>query len=147
MPQTGARVDPFTAFNFLVELEGIAQASFRECSGLETTTEVVETREGGDNTTVHKLPGKTTYSDLTLKWGMTDSDELWTWRLQVIQGRSPFRRNGSVVVFDLSNAREVARWNFVAAWPTKWEGPAFNASGNEVAVETLVLAHEGIARA
>jgi phage tail-like protein len=146
MAETGARVDPYVSFNFLVELDGISRASFRECGGLETTTEVIETREGGDNVTVRKLPGKTTYSDLTLKWGLTDACELWTWRLEVISGRFQ-RKNGSIVTYDLQNRREVARWNFVNAWPTKWEGPAFNATGNEVAVETLVLAHEGIVRA
>jgi phage tail-like protein len=147
MAQTGVRVDPYLTFNFLVELDGIAQATFRECSGLETTTEVVEHREGGDNITVRKLPGKASYGDLTLKWGLTDSEELWRWRLQVIEGRPGFRRNGSVVVYDLTNRVEVTRWNFVRAWPTKWEGPGFNALGNEVAVETVVLAHEGIVRA
>jgi phage tail-like protein len=145
MVATGARIDPFRTFNFLVELDGIAQASFSECSGLETTTEVIDHREGGDNTTVRKLPGKTTYSDITLKAGMTDSKELWTWRQQVIEGKFP-RKNGSIVVFDLANKTEVARWNFVNAWPTKWDGGSFNAKGNEVAIETLVLAHEGLTR-
>ena len=146
MARTGDRVDPYTAFNFLVELDGISQASFRECSGLDTTTEVIEHRQGGDNVTVYKLPGKSTYTDITLKWGLTDSAELWTWRRQVIEGRVE-RKNGSIVIYDLQNRTEVVRWNFVNAWPTKWEGPALNALGNEVAVETLVLAHEGIARA
>lgn len=145
MAETGARVDPFISFNFLVELEGIVQGSFRECSGLESTTEVIDFRQGGDNTTVYKLPGKTTYADLTLKWGMTGSRELWTWRRQVVEGQV-IRKNGSVVVYDLANRTEVVRWNFVNAWPTKWDGPAFNAQGNEVAVESLVLAHEGIVR-
>jgi len=145
MPETGATIDPYRNFNFLVELEGIAQASFTECSGLEATTEVIETREGGDNTTVRKLPGKTTYSDITLKWGLTDSDELWRWRKQIIDG-AVVRKNGSIVVYDLANRREVVRWNFERAWPTKWDGPALNASGKEIAIETLVLAHEGIKR-
>ena len=145
MVATGARIDPFRTFNFLVELDGIAQASFSECSGLETHTEVIDHREGGDNTTVRKLPGKTTYSDITLKAGMTDSKELWTWRLQVIEGKFQ-RKNGSIVVFDLANKTEVARWNFVNAWPTKWDGGSFNAKGNDVAIETLVLAHEGLSR-
>lgn len=147
MAQTGTRVDPYLNFDFLVELDGISQASFRECTGLDATTEVIETRQGGDNATVYKLPGKTTYADITLKWGLTDSEELWVWRRQVIEGRPQFRKNGSIVIYDLSNRREVARWNFVSAWPTKWEGPSLNALGNEVAVETLVLAHEGITRA
>jgi phage tail-like protein len=145
MPETGALVDPYRNFNFLVEIDGIARASFIECSGLEATTEVIETREGGNNTTVRKLPGKTTYSDITLKWGLTDSDELWVWRQQVIEG-TIVRKHGSIVVYDLSNRKEVVRWNFVNAWPTKWDGPAFNATGKDIAIETLVLAHEGITR-
>ncbi|HZR41106.1 MAG TPA: phage tail protein [Ktedonobacteraceae bacterium] len=145
MTQTAQRVDPFRVFNFLVELDGIAQVSFIECSGLGTTTEVIETREGGDNTTVHKLPGKTTYTDIVLKWGMTSTTELWDWRQQIIEG-NVVRKNGSIVVFDLANSTEVARWNFVNAWPSKIEGPAFNAKGNDIAINTLTLSHEGITR-
>jgi phage tail-like protein len=145
MAQTGQRIDPYRNFNFLVELDGIAQASFTDCTGLGSTTETIETREGGDNTTVRKLPGKTSYSDISLKWGLTDSKDLWNWRQQIIDG-NVVRKNGSIVVFDLSNHSEIARWNFVNAWPTKWEGPAFNAKGNDIAIDTLVLAHEGITR-
>jgi phage tail-like protein len=146
MAQTGQRVDPFRNFNFLVELDGIAQASFTDCSGLSTTTEVIENREGGDNVTVRKLPGKTSYDNISLKWGLTSSTELWDWRQQIIDG-NVVRKNGSIVVFDLDNSTEVARWNFVRAWPTKWEGPTFSAKGNDIAIDTLVLAHEGLTRA
>lgn len=146
MAQTAARTDPFRNFNFLVEIDGIAQVSFLECSGLGATTEIIETREGGDNTTVHKLPGKTSYSDITLKWGITASREMWLWRAGVIEGDVQ-RKNGSIVVYDLANHTEVARWNFVAAWPSKWEGSSFVAKGNDIAVDTLVLSHEGIVRA
>jgi phage tail-like protein len=146
MAQTGARVDPYRNFNFLVELEGIAVASFTDCSGLGATTEVIDFREGGDNTTVRKLPGKTSYADITLKWGLTNTRVLWDWRYQIIEG-NVVRKNGSIVVFDLTNHVEVVRWNFFNAWPTKWEGPAFNAKGTEIAIETLVLANEGITRA
>jgi phage tail-like protein len=144
MPTT-MRVDPFRNFNFLVEMDGITQASFMECTGLEATTEVIETRQGGDNTTVYKLPGKTSYGDITLKWGSTSSTELMTWRQNVIDG-SFTRLNGSVVLYDLTNQTEVARWNFFNAWPTKWDGPALNAKGNEVSIETLVLAIERLTR-
>ena len=145
MAQTGERNDPLRNFNFLVEIDGIAQASFIECSGLGSTTEVIENREGGDNTTVRKLPGKTSYSDISLKWGLTSSQLLWTWRQDIISGLV-VRKNGSIVVFDLDNRQEVTRWNFLRAWPTRWEGPAFNARGSEVAIDTLVLAHEGLTR-
>lgn len=142
---TTVRVDPFRNFNFLVEMDGITQASFMECTGLEATTEVIETRQGGDNTTVYKLPGKTSYGDITLKWGSTSSTELMAWRQSVIDG-SFTRLNGSVVLYDLTNQTEVARWNFFNAWPTKWDGPALNAKGNEVSIETLVLAIERLTR-
>jgi phage tail-like protein len=145
MAQTGQRIDAYRGFNFLVELEGIAQASFTDCSGLGSTTEIIETREGGDNTTVRKLPGKTSYSDITLKWGLTNSTELWDWRQQIVDGIVT-RKNGSIVVFDLTNHTEVVRWNFVSAWPTKWEGPVFSGKGTDIAIDTLVLAHEGVTR-
>jgi phage tail-like protein len=145
MAQTGVRVDPYRNYNFLIEIDGIAQGSFIECSGLDATTETIETREGGDNTTVKKLPGKTTYTDITLKWGLNASNELWQWRQRIIEGNVD-RRNGSIVVYDVANKNEVVRWNFVRAWPSKWDGPAFDAKGKDIAVETLVLAHEGITR-
>ena len=146
MAQTGQLVDPFRSYNFLVELDGIARASFTDCTGLGSTTEIIETREGGDNTTVRKLPGRTSYTDITLKRGMTDSTDLWDWRQQIVDGEVN-RRNGSLVVYDPTGHSEVARFNFFNAWPTKFELPAFNAKGNEIAIETLVLAHEGLTRA
>jgi phage tail-like protein len=146
MPNTGDRIDPFRNFNFLVELDdNIVRASFTECSGIGATVEVIETREGGQNTTVHKLPGKTTYSDITLKSGVTNSTDLWDWIQQVIHG-IVVRRNGAIIVYDLTNKAEVARWSFINAWPTRYEGPAFDAKGTDIAIDTLVLAHEGIRR-
>jgi len=141
----GERVDPYMNYRFLVELDGITQAGFQECSGLDSTTDPVEYREGGENTTVRKLPGKTTYSDISLKWGLTDSDELWQWRKSVVDGKIR-RKNGSIVVLD-SEGNEKIRWNFVNAWPSKWEGPSFDAKANDIAIETLTIAHEGIERA
>ncbi|GAA0435974.1 phage tail protein [Acrocarpospora corrugata] len=140
----GQRVDPYRNFNFLVEIEGLAVGSFVECSGLGSTTEVIENPEGGV-TTILKMPGRTSYSDITLKWGLTDSQVLWEWRQQIIDG-NVVRKSGSVVVFDLAGSREVARWNFTGAWPSKWEGAAYSAKGNDIAIETLVLTLEKLSR-
>ena len=97
---------------------------------------------------MRKLPGKTSYTDITLKWGLTDSTGAVGLAPAGRRRRPSSRKNGSIVVSTTSpTSTEVARWNFVSAWPTKWEGPAFNAKGNEIAVDTLVLAHEGLARA
>ena len=141
----GGRVDPYMNYRFLVEIDGVTQGGFQECSGLDSITDPVEYREGGDNTTVRKLPGKTTYSDISLKRGLTDSDELWRWRKTVMDGNIE-RKNGSIIVLD-STGSEKVRWNFYEAWPSKWEGPSFDAKANDIAVETLTIAHEGIERA
>lgn len=142
---TGQRVDPYGNFNFLVEIDGIARAAFSDVSGFDTTIDVTEYREGGENTTPRKLPGQAKYSNIVLKWGLTQDRELYDWVLQTVQGDIQ-RKNGSIVALD-SAGNEVVRWNFRNAWPAKWDGPDYTAKGNDVAIETLELAHEGVVRA
>jgi len=147
MAQTGQRIDPYGNYNFLVEIDGIARAAFQEASGFDSSIDVVEHREGGDNTTVRKLPAMTKFSNITLKWGTTDDRQLYDWHRQWVTGDpAAQRKNGSVILLD-RQGQEKLRWNFVNAWPAKWTGPSFNAEGNDVSIETLELAHEGVARA
>ncbi len=145
MAETGKRIDPYGNFNFLVEIDGIARAAFHEASGFDSTIDVIEHREGGENTTPRKLPGMTKHSNIVLKWGITDDAELYNWHRNAARGDVQ-RRNGSVVLLD-RQGQEKIRWNFVNAWPTKWTGPTLTAEGNDVAIETLELAHEGLERA
>jgi phage tail-like protein len=142
---TGTRVDPYRNFSFLVEIDGITQAGFSDCSGFGASTDPIEYREGGETKTVRKLPGLTKYTNITLKWGLTDSKELYQWYRDVVDGKIE-RKSGSIVLLDLEG-KEKVRWNFFNAWPTKWDGPDFTAKGNDVAIETLELAHEEIKRA
>jgi len=142
---TSVRPDPYLNFNFLVEIDGITRAAFHEVSGLDSTIDVIEHREGGDNTTPRKLPGMTKHSNIVLKWGMTDDQELYQWHRDVVNGTVQ-RRNGSIVLLD-RRGQEVARWNFFKAWPTKWTGPSFTAEGNDVSIEQMELANEGVVRA
>lgn len=142
---TGERKDPFRNFNFLIEIDGITRAGFRECAGIDSAQDPIEYREGNDSLTVHKLPSLNKYSNLTLKWGTTDDAELWDWRKKAIDGKVE-RKNGSIVLLNDAGEEKV-RWNFIEGWPTKWTGPSFNATGNEVAIETLEIAHEGIDKA
>jgi phage tail-like protein len=136
------RDDPYKAFNFLVEIDGIARAAFSEVSGLESETAVIEYRVGGELNTVRKLPGLTKYGNIVLRRGVTKDAELWNWRKTVVDGNVD-RRNGSITLLD--DARnEVVRWNFRNGWISKWDGPALNAKSNEVAIETIEIAHEGL---
>lgn len=141
----GNRTDPYRAYNFLVEIDGITRAGFRECSGLDATQTPIDYREGNEPLTARKLPGLNTHSNITLRRGVTDDHDLWKWRKQVIDGKIE-RKNGSIVLLD-DTGTEKARWNFVHGWPTKWTGPSLNATGNEVAIEALEIVHEGVTRA
>jgi phage tail-like protein len=143
MAETATREDPYRAYNFIVEIDSIAVAGFSEVGGLSGDGDVVEYREGTDvPLTVRKMPGLRKYANISLKKGYTTSRVLWQWRLAVINGNVD-RRNGAVVLLDEQRNR-VAEWQFENAWVVKYEGPALNAKGNEVAVETLELAHEGL---
>ena len=104
-----ARVDPYKNFRFLLEIDGITQAGFSDCSGFGSNVEVVEYREGGDAATVRKLPGKSSYPDVTLKWGVTDSRELYDWHAAALNGQV-MRKNGSIILLD-DIGQEKVRWN------------------------------------
>ena len=135
------RSDPYGAFNFLVEIDGVTKAGFAECTGLSADTTVIEYREGSDPTRVRKLVGLTRYAQIILVRGLTSDKSLCQWFKDTIDGK-PLRTDGAIVLLG-SDGTEVARWNFHAGWPSKWRGPAFNAKSNEVAIETLEITHEG----
>ncbi len=140
---TGERTDPYRGFNFRIEIDGLEAASFSECSGLSSDGDSVDYREGTDiPLTVRKLIGLRKYSNITLKRGYTRNRALWDWYGNIVNGVAD-RRNGSVILMD-EERNDVMRWNFENAWPNKIEAPSFNASGNEVAIETVELVHEGL---
>lgn len=141
----GHTPDPYTAFNFWVEINGVVAGGFSEVSGLQAETETEDYHEGGVNKYVHRLPKGTKYPNLVLKRGITDAYELWTWYQSVVAGQFQ-RQNGSVILCD-STGNEKWRWNFEQAYPVKWTGPEFKGDSNTIAVETLELAHKGLWKA
>ncbi|UFH59976.1 phage tail protein [Sulfurovum mangrovi] len=141
-----SRKDPYKGFRFLVEIEGIVQAGFAEVTIPDSAQDPVEYREGSDLPTVRKIPGLIKYGNVVLKWGTTDSLELYEWRYQVESGLvASARKNMAVIVLD-EEGQMAARWEFREAWPTKYDAPDLKASGNEIAIETLEIAHEGMRR-
>lgn len=140
------RKDPYRNYNFVVEIDGIKQAGFSDCTGFGASTDPIEYSEGGKNTTTLKFPGQTKYPNIVLKRGLTDSRDLYDWYNDITKGKVR-RAHGSIVVYDVDGVTEKVRWNFFNAWPTKWDGPDFSAKGNDIAIETLELAHERIERA
>lgn len=137
------RDDPYKNFNFHVEIDGVAQAAFSEVHLPTTSIEVIEYRDGSDvSKAPRKLPGVIKYNNLVLKRGLTLSRDLYQWFRRLLNGQAD-RRNLSIILLD-DQRQPVVRWNVRSAWITKWEGPALNAKGNDVAIETMELAHEGI---
>ncbi len=140
-----ARVDPYKNYRFLLEIDGITQAGFADVSGFGSKVETVEYREGGDGPTVRKLPGKVSYPDITLKWGITDSRELYNWHATAVAG-TVLRKNGSIVLLGDDNTEKL-RWNFFGGWPSEITGPDLSATANEVALHTLTLTCERLEQA
>jgi phage tail-like protein len=139
----GLPTDPYQNFNFLVEIDGITQAGFSQVLMPDAYFDVVEYREGGDpHSSVRKLPGRAHYSNLVLKWGTTNARELFDWWKSIRDGNLD-RRNISVVLLN-EKREEVKRWNFIRAWPVRYKPADLAAKGNEVAIETLEIAHEGM---
>jgi phage tail-like protein len=134
--------DVHTARRFYVEIEGTPQAVFTELSGLQVEMQVMDYQEGGNNAFVHRLPGPTKVSNITLKRGLTTSNEFFKWCMEVTSRRVN-RRHVSVLLYD-TRGQEVVRWNFQNAFPVKWVGPQFNSTSQATAIETLELAHDGL---
>lgn len=142
------RHGPYRNNRFLLELDGTIQASFSQATIPETTSEPIEYREGTDAPTMRKLAGLVSYGNLTLQWGTTpDSTALFEWRHMVEQGQlDQARRDVAVVILD-EEGNPGARWEFRNAWPTQYDAPDLDASANEVAIESMEIAHEGMERA
>jgi len=141
----GARpLEPLLTFNFAVEIEGLLVGGFTEVSGLESQIDLEPYREGGVNNFVHELPGSVNHAHLVLRHGLTAVSTLWNWYDNTVRGIVQ-RRNGTIMVLDRRQI-PVMWWNFRNALPVRWSGPTFDAGNDQVGVESLELAHEGLTK-
>ena len=140
---TDQRIDPYRAYNFVLEIDGVPKGAFSEVGGLTAEGDSVDYREGTDvQPSVRKLIGLRKFSNITLKRGYTADKSLWQWYVNIFNGVTD-RRNVTIVL--MNERREpVLRWNAENAWINKIEGPALKASSNDVAMESLELVHEGL---
>ena len=144
-----ARNDPLRNFRFRLEIDGITQAGFSEVMIAESTIDAVEYREGTDAPHVRKLSGLTKYGNITLKWGITvggSALDLFKWHNDVSAGLVKERRKKVTIVLQDEAGTDAARFVITDAWPVKYDPSDLNAKGNEVLIELLELANEGIER-
>lgn len=143
------RNDPLRNFRYKLEIDGINQAGFSEVNIAETTIDVVDYREGDDAPFPQKLSGLTKYGNITLKWGLTygaEALELFNWHKQVAAGQIRTQRKKVAIIVQDETGTDRARFVVTEAWPVKYDPGDLNANGNEVLIELLELANEGIER-
>ena len=139
---TAERTDPFLSYRFIVEIEGLVVGGFSDVSGLDVEIQTEEYREGGNNDFVHQLPVNTSYSRIVLKRGMTDASTLWKWQNDAGNGRT-VPTTVHIILLD-GVGKQILAWRCIDAYPVKWSGPELQASGSNVAMETIELVHCGI---
>jgi len=142
-----ASVLPFTTFNFSIEINRgtdgspLVNAAFSECDGLEMSMEVKTIREGGANDRQIRLNGPVNYGQLTLKRGMTENFELWTWFHDSVN-EPRLRAEADVVLLAADGATERVRFRLDRCVPVKMKAPALNAKDGQIAIEELQIAYE-----
>jgi len=128
--QPGTAVDPYRNYNFRIEIQGVDQGHFTECHGLAARVRPIRYREGGDQGSVRAIPGQVDYAEVTLRYGLTDSAELWNWFQSTVTGRVE-RKNVTIVVLSADAATDAVRWDLEDSWPCEWRGTPPDGRGNE----------------
>ena len=140
----GQQVDPFRAYNFKLYFKGEAWAQFTEVSGLNVRVDVIRYREGGSRA-VRCIPGQLYYGDVTFRYGLTSSPQLWNWFQGSVRGEVE-RLNVTIGLLDAAASDEVMRWNLNAAWIAEWSGAVLSAKSRELAIESMTLVYDELNR-
>ena len=133
---------------FLFEVDGLEIGNFMEVSGLEVTIEAETITEGGQNSFAHKVPGRMSWPNITLKRGATRTNNLLKWLNESsgetfsANGNKVARKSAAITLLDRTGAR-VTSWTFIDVLPVRWSGPSFAASSGEAPTEQLEIAHHG----
>ena len=135
--------DPWNSYRFAVEIQGIQEAEFLECTGLQVEVKVEPYEEGGLNGFTHKIPGRRSFSNITLKRGLTSSSLLVDWldRVATKAAKGSELRNVSILLLD-NTGTVIRRYNMTGAFPVKWTGPSLNTTNSTGLVETLEIAFQ-----
>jgi len=141
--------DPVRANSFALEVQKIgAKAYFKEASGFGSHNEVIEYwQQDSKGLSVRTVqPGNPKWDNISLKRGITSDQSLWKWRKQIIDGQvTSARSDGTITGYDEKGTPKI-QYTFTNGWPSKWSASGMNAGGNEVVMEEIEIAHEGLIR-
>jgi phage tail-like protein len=138
--------DIYRAYNFKLDIQGVAAGYFTEVSGLNVKVEAIEYREGGAAPGVRRLPGRVSVGAVTLRYGLTSSTYLWDWLMTAVQGKVE-RKNVSIILVGTDGVTELTRWNLTNVWVSEWRGAMLDAIGQKAAIESVTLMPETLERA
>jgi len=142
----GAFAEPFRDYNFkLMFIPDVPEGHFTECSCIGVEVDAISYREGGNAQVVHRLAGHVSYTPVTLRYGLTQSKDLWDWMMTAVNGAVE-RRTVHIIMLGPDGADEKLRWTLHDAWPSKWNGAPLNAMSSLVAIESLELVYETLER-
>ncbi|WP_425100727.1 phage tail protein [Tropicibacter sp. S64] len=135
---------PLPKFHFRVSIPDVGDVSFQEITGLDSDVPVIEYRAGNSKSfqTV-KMPGIAKYGTVVMKKGIfTKDNSFWAW-FEEVKMNLTGRRAVTIELLD-ETGKPTMVWTLTNAWPTKISGTDLKSDGNEVAVETVEFAHEGL---
>jgi phage tail-like protein len=149
------RFDPYKNFKFRIKWDGQYVAAVSKISGLKRTAEVIEFREGGDASSVRKMPGQAKYEPITLERGLTHDLAFLQWANKVWNygagfgaesSLKDFRKDITIEIYNEAGQLALA-WNVYRCWVSEYTAvPELDSNANAVAIETLVLQNEGFAQ-
>jgi len=136
---------PTPKFSFVVDIEGVAtNVRFQEVSGLDVQTQPIEYRRGtSPSFATIKMPGIQKSGNVTLKRGIFAKDNKFFDWAERIKNNSVKRSTITIRLIDESG-NPTMTWKLTNAWPQKFSGTDLKADGNEIAVESIELGHEGL---
>lgn len=143
--QPGTFIDPYRSYNFRLLIGADGEGHFTQCSNMSIDVEAISYREGGISQIVHRLPGQVKYSDITLRYGLTSSSDLFDWMMSAVKGKVE-RKDVHIVMLDADGVEEKMRWSLGKAWASSWRAAPLDALGRDVAIEELTLVYESIDR-
>ena len=144
--QPGSFAEPFRDYNFkLLFIPDVPEGHFTQCSNIGVRVDAISYREGGNSQVVHRLPGHVEYASVTLRYGLTQSRDLWEWMQKAVTGTVE-RRTVHIVMLGPEGIDEKLRWTLHDAWPCAWHGAPLDAMSSMVAIESLELVYETLER-
>ncbi len=132
---------PYTSYYFKVTFDGDKAIGFQSVTGLDVTLDTEDFLAGGENRFTYKLPKQASYSNLVLKRGLVDNEDLINWCKDAFYNQK-IELKDIVISLLKDDKTPIASWKVINAYPKKWSLSELNAQNNAIAIETLELQYQ-----